>query len=198
MNILETLSRFCDTESSRYSLQQPWFDGGWTIATDGKVLVAVPWRVQGVRTFDDIKAAGDRVPDCKSVFESAGLGIMRSDKGSSKWHPWPGVDIDKPPGTNDRWEWFVPCPDCGGDKCCSAGWERHGHGDGVILIGDAWAAIPYVWLVGQLERVEYYVRTVACVEEHERFDKTPIGFRFEIDGETGYGALCRVSKAVQK
>lgn len=57
------LSKFCDPDSSRYALQQPWRVDGFIYASDGRVAARIP---------DDgreLVIVEGRKPDCRQIFE---------------------------------------------------------------------------------------------------------------------------------
>lgn len=57
------LSRFCDPDSSRFALQQPWRADGFIYASDGKVAIRIPDDGRGL-----IEAEG-RKPRISEIFE---------------------------------------------------------------------------------------------------------------------------------
>jgi hypothetical protein len=72
------LAPFCDDDPyGRYSLNAPFFEGGYLVATDGKVLVRL-------RDREGINAKDRKVP---RVAE-----IMRDIAGALDYHPWPAAD----------------------------------------------------------------------------------------------------------
>lgn len=190
MDVLEALKRCCLDEDARYAIGRPWTDGQWTYATDGALLVAIQGTVNGARTQDDIAAERLRVPNAYPVLVQAGLEAMRG--GSGKMKPWPTIEFEKPIDTNDRWEYYESCPHCGSNQCCTAGWKDSAHADELVRICGQRFALPKVWLVGQLGSVDY------LAIKRRAADHAPLGFRFLIEGEIGYGALMPVREGDAK
>lgn len=126
------LSPFCaDRESILYSAHlQPQTYGGYTWATDGRILICVPAvgpdTVTGRtvtregKTFTTYEAAdGGRFPDCTT--QPLPTDAELAD--ASLWQPWPGPDLLLAPNDNCNYCWgrrrvkvAEACRCCGGHK----------------------------------------------------------------------------------
>ena len=160
MLVGDLMQRFCAAEADAYrDLSAPFYKGGWWVATDGRVIV----RRRSTATPDTSERG--RLPNSQPIFEKIAA--------VKKWEPWPKAE---PCGVcNDNCgRRVVVCEMCmGGGKCTSCRCEREhdcgscdGTGDAVDLcqcctiesavkIGHGHFSQHYVWLVGQLGKVEW-------------------------------------------
>lgn len=100
------LSKFCDPESSRYSIQKPWVKNGYTYATDGRVLV----RVDTADEPDTVAEPGSglRFPKADDILPP--LAASESD-----WLPWPKVEPCETCMASNK----IPCIECDGHGECN-------------------------------------------------------------------------------
>lgn len=61
------LMPFCDASLSRYSLQSPFFQGGWQYGTDSKIIARLPSSEP-----DTVPEAGGKLPKCADIFDRYG------------------------------------------------------------------------------------------------------------------------------
>lgn len=175
------LSKFCDSETSRYSLQEPFTLRGAIYATDGRIAVRV------FAPGDADTAAPDkRFPKMEEIFPPV----------DGDWEPWPKIDVcNFCEGTNKS-----ICSKCGGDGMCnrcSCGSEHEcGHCDGTGDVccekcttpgsldhrfGKSELALKYAFLISHLPCVEYLPT-----------DKPDVVVRFRFEG--GEGAVMPLAK----
>lgn len=105
------LTKFCDTESSSYSLREPWLAGEVVYATDGRIVVEVERSV-----WPDAKPPEGRVPKCDIIF---------ADFTECKYNcPVAFVDCDECGGSG-----FKACEECGGtgEHECDCGHQHECH-----------------------------------------------------------------------
>lgn len=88
------LQKFCSTSSDRKNIGQPWSDGEWTYATDGRICVRVPRRAD--------------VPENPEAPKNVSHTIFDCNPNDGKFQPLPGFTAPK----------MVACDNCGGDGKC--------------------------------------------------------------------------------
>lgn len=126
------LQKFCSTRSDRKSICQPWSEGEWTYATDGRVIVRVPRRADVPENPDAPKNVNKTIFDC--------------NPNDGKFQPLPTFTAPKK----------VTCDNCGGDgQCvCSACDAQHDcgccKGTGTVL-----ETLPGVKFGNQLVNPKY-------------------------------------------
>lgn len=155
MLIGELYQLFCKREKSRYNLDAPFYQDGWWIATDSRVLI---------RRKSDAQDSEGNHPKCGVVIDRIGS--------VAEWNPWPEIAMCE--GCVQDGYRIVECGNCGGDgKCNQCRCENEHdcgecHGEGTVTdicecrttridIGGKPIASYYVWLIGQLGGVEFGV-----------------------------------------
>ena len=150
MLVGDLMQRFCETDGYCSS---PFYQAGWLVATDRRVLIR--------RRSDAPDTTDRRVPTIGPVMSPIAYVV--------EWHQWPEVS---PCEACDRTGWKkVPCSSCGGtgictchcgdehDCGCEDGAETHACDcrtvTDAIDMGGTMFARHYVWLVGQLGKVEW-------------------------------------------
>ncbi len=103
------LSKFCDPDSSRYSIQTPFVQAGFRYSTDGRVLVEVPAPGE-----PDSCEPDKRYPQCAPLLN--GFELVK------EFHPLP----DAPDCNDCHGSGYSDCKDCGGrgEHECSCGHEH--------------------------------------------------------------------------
>lgn len=94
------IKMFCDP--SRAKLSKPWSKGGYTYASDGKILIRVP-RIEGI-------AEGGGPDVSKLILDYRGVEV---------WHPLPdltGIETHRTCPDCDGAGKYPECPDCDGDR----------------------------------------------------------------------------------
>jgi len=144
---------FCDDYYSwKYDLTEPFVQGGYVYATDGKIAIRIPTRRPD--TFHE-----GRFPNMQQVFDT----LLTNHSGSKEpWQPWPTKPVFAP--TEPAAQTGIDCPICrtqghyyaDGDSatcvyCDATGWvERWDNVDTgkSIIAGRYWRLIsrlPNVW-----------------------------------------------------
>lgn len=173
----ERLKRFCDNCNGKYHLSTPWVQDGFMYATDGRIIVRVPFEGE----YDN---GGEKYPDGSSVF--------RPLPDVAVWASWPSFPENH--GLKQCFACggegcdFKVCEMCDGDgshKCKECG-TYHGcgicDGKGEIPIPDSkcnicegegtlpkpievngqWFGGHYCKWIGRLEYAEVYTHLTSC------------------------------------
>lgn len=64
-DVFARLLPFCDMESTRFAINEPWVHNGWIYATDSRVLIAVPT----TEPDSPLPADGRRRPNCAQIVQ---------------------------------------------------------------------------------------------------------------------------------
>lgn len=114
MNTLETLKQFCETgENTRWSITEPYAYGGFTYATDTKILA----RAAGELVENNLES-GKRFPPVieKSTCDWDNVFPLKS---SHQIHNPEILKKRKKCGEcNGSGDWYCGCPDCQADHKC--------------------------------------------------------------------------------
>lgn len=123
----DDVKQFCESEAYRYATDLPWVEGGYLVATDARILIAVP------------TSEPDSGPDDRGKKRPDAAGILANAANVESVHDWPA---EFPPcgtcddsGTKQVFE--ADCPECGGsgEQECDLGHMHeceHCAGDGVV------------------------------------------------------------------
>lgn len=177
------LQKFCERdETPRYDINQPWVEGGWRYATDGRVLVRVPApdEPDSPRPVNNKKR-----PRAFEILQPAVDG---------DWEPWPAIDRCSTCGSDRR---MMPCDNCHGNGMCICDdcecehkcGQCQGTGEeecmtcmgshGVDhMFGQSKLAHRYAYMISKLPNAVYLPTE----------DKDAALIRFKFDG--GEGAVC--------
>lgn len=165
MITIETLKRFCYAHDDRPALQQPWSDGEYTFASDGRIMLRVPRLADAPENTAAPKADGVRV-----ILATAHDALSESD-----WQDLPTTPEKPEP---DR------CENCDGDgRCncrCCGDFHPCGKCDGEGKIEKIHCvALGIRKMNGDYLRLMATLPGLKVAPNHGENDEKPLAFKFD-------------------